>query len=525
MPGSGLTLVLSGYLCRPQTANTRPFWLGFIELQRRLPSKKPVERIVAHSWNLELADLAKYVYAPQAYCHQHKNYLYAEYFNRIEAPDHFLGAMDYKSALSGDSIQNLLGDICSRIQAIRLLDGLSSEPRQVLLVRWDLSQADESKVNRIVADASLSEEYIYLPYSSNVDEGYDDSWIIAPMCLVRRLRGFDSFVLDSLSGKNQYLDLLTKKGWPRARVRSRWEILWSYPICQKLAEISLNISQVIWQRSQGGAFIHKVMRKVISLINRYIERPPLTAENSCVPGFEYKRPVFSASRALRISTLFKYFLLSEGLRDRVRFLTDGDFEVATSSGQLICPQKVVLLVWQADAIATVRLNDESLLPLAAVYDLGAKQIYEHLPDNKGGWITNALEPKSSVLEDRLSCGLSAAARAGMEKIPILIIPSIEEYLACTDWYYLNALVKYIAWLGLGYVSLVNQRHGTPHSNFPDLKIVRAGEHTLSFQLAAGTIAGVQEYLELADYDLRGVTNGAARMRLEFPALAKEVNLF
>ncbi len=525
MTDSGLTLVMSGYLCRPQSANLLPFWHGFIELQRRLPLEKAVKKIVAHSWNMELADLAKHVYGNQTNYHENQHWFYPEFLNRFETLDIFVGASDRESSLSTASIQNLLADAQSRTRAIQLLDESSTLPGQLLFVRWDLKRADDSKANPIVIDASLPEEYIYLSYSSDVDEGYDDAWIIAPMYLARRLREFDSFLMASLSGKNQFLNLFTKQGWPRARVKSSWQNIMSYSICQKLAEVSLNISQVIWRRFQGGAFIQRVVRKILGPIYRYLGRPPLTVENSCLPSFGCKRPVFPYSRAVRNSSLFKYFILSEGLRNRVRFLVDGDFELAASSGQVICPQKVVLFVWQAEPITILSLSNQSLLPLAAIYNLGSQKVFEYLPDDQGGWNINVLEPESSDLEDRLSCGLSAAARASLEKVPVLITPSIEEYLACTDWYYLNALVKYISWRDLGYVSLVNQGCGMPHPEFPDLQIVEGGGHPLSLLLAAGTISGIQEYLKVAHYDLRNGSNVVAHTRLEFPALAKEKNLF
>ena len=524
MKGSGLTLVLSGHLCRPQTADHRTFWHGFIELQRRLPADKKVEKIVAHSWNPELADLVSNVYAPNADRHEHQRCFHPEFASRIDPSDRFAGAADNKSGFLGDPIQYLLEDARSRARAIQLLDETQAGQGQVLIVRWDLWQASDSRASRVVADASLPEEYVYLPYASDVDEGYDDSWILAPMHLARRFVAFDSFVLDSLSGKNQYLELFTKKGWPRARAKSRWETFRAHPIWRKLAEIPLIFSQAVWRRSQGRGFIQKVTRKVMGPMHRHLERPPLTAENSCMPGFEKKLPVFPALRAVNNNALLKYFLLSEGMRGCARFLTDEDFELAAASGQLIRPQQVVLLVRQGDAATLPRLKLESRLPLAALFHLGGSQVTEHLRDEKGDWSTRVLEPKSSGLRDQLSCGLSAAARSGLEKTPVLIIPSIDEYLGCTDWYFLNALLKYIAWRDVGYVRMETQGGGSPHPEFPELKLVQ-GNGALSFRSAAGTVAGIQEYLEVADSDLQGLAHRASTMRLEFPALAKEMRLF
>lgn len=524
MNGAGLTLVLYGYLCRPQTADLRAFWRGFIELQRRLPADKKVEKIAAHSWNPELAELVSKVYAPQAVHHEHQRCFYPEFVSRIEPPDRFACAADNKSGFLGESIQNLFEDARSRARAIQLLDDTKSEQGQVLITRWDLTQAIDSRAGRVVADASLPEEYVYLPYASDVDEGYDDDWILVPMHLARRFGAFDSFVLDSLSGKNQYLDLFTRKGWPRAKSKSRSETLWTLRIWRKPESIFRSISQAVWRRSQGGGFLQKVARKIMCPMHRHLQQPPLTAENSCVPCFEKKPPVFPAFRAVSNRPLLKYFLLSEGMRRRVRFLTGEDFELAAASGQLIHPQEVVLLVGQGDAAQLARLKIESLLPLAAIYLLGASRVTEHLQDGNGGWRTRVMDPESSGLRDQLSCGLSAAAGSGLEKAPVLMVPSIDEYLGCTDWYFLNALLKYIAWRDVGYVGMDTHCDGRPHQEFPGLQLVQ-GQGALSFRLAAGTVAGIQRYMEVADPDLQGLIHRASRLRLEFPALAREVRLF
>ena len=44
MAAANLTLVLSGHLRRPESADLRPFWRGFIELQKKLPAGKSVRR-------------------------------------------------------------------------------------------------------------------------------------------------------------------------------------------------------------------------------------------------------------------------------------------------------------------------------------------------------------------------------------------------------------------------------------------------------------------------------------------------
>jgi hypothetical protein len=105
-----------------------------------------------------------------------------------------------------------------------------------------------------------------------------------------------------------------------------------------------------------------------------------------------------------------------------------------------------------------------------------------------------------------------------------MVPSIDEYLGCTDWYFLNALLKYIAWRDVGYVCMDTRGDGRPHPEFPGLQLAR-GQGALSFRSAAGTVAGIQRYMEVADPDLQGLIHRASRLGLEFPALASEVRLF
>ena len=111
MPNGELTLVLSGHLCRPQSADLRPFWCGFIELQRRLPMSKKVGQIVVHSWNPELANLARVVYAPHAECHETQPCFYPEFVQLVDPPERFeLGLDRLNSTWKNVSLQSVLGN-------------------------------------------------------------------------------------------------------------------------------------------------------------------------------------------------------------------------------------------------------------------------------------------------------------------------------------------------------------------------------------------------------------------------------
>lgn len=525
MASSELTLVLSGHLCRPQSADLRPFWRGFIELQKKLPAKKPVSQIVVHSWNPELAGLARTVYAPHAELHEHQTPFYSEFIQQIEPPDRFERGLDrLGSTWKNVSIQTVVGNARSRARAAQLMEELPKKEGQVLIARWDLGQTGSTQVNQLVADAALPEEYLYLAYFSEVDEGYADMWALAPWQLARRFGEFDTFVMDSLSGHNKYLELFSRVGWPRACNKTRYESWWSNPRGQRIRALALKLVRGLQSRSRGGALPQRIARRLSSLAQRSLSRPPVTAENSCVPDFERTPRVFPEFQALNIHALLKYFILTEGMRGKTRFLTHEDFDITVQSGQLINPQPIVLLIHEADDTAVARLMAESPMPLVAIYQMKEAAVQEYVLDRRGDCSSTKLQPATSAPRDLIACALGAASRHSGGLLPVLLMPTVERYLGCTDWYYMSALVKYIAWSNLEYVGLECKGRGRPHIEFPELQLVR-GCGAFSLRMAAGTVSGIHAFLNVADPEIVDVCDRVDRMLLEFPVVAESKKLF
>lgn len=527
MPNDELTLVLSGHVCRPQTADLRPFWRGFIELQRKLPTSRKVGQIVVHSWNPELAGLARAVYAPHAECHETQPCFYPEFVHRIDPPDRFeLGLDRLNSTWKNVSLQSVLGNARSRAKAVQLMDELPEQAGQVLVTRWDLGQTGSAQVNQLVADAAMPASHLYLSYFSEVDEGYADMWLLAPWAIARRFGDFDAFVLDALAGKNAYLKEFSESGWPRARKKTRYEDAISHPVGQRAHAFASRVIGVIRSRARGGALPERVLRRLTGPIQRFLERPPLTAENSCVTGLEAAPRTFPSFMALNIHALLKYFILSEGLREHTRFLTHEDFEISMLSGQLINPQPVVLLLWGGDddEQALSRLVEGSPLPLDAVYLLGggAARVWTPAPDGSGAM--RVLAPGAGSDRDRLSCALADVANQAGESAPVLIMPAAAAFLNCQDWYYLNALLKHIAWRQQPYVGLNGGRSVKVSMEFPGLSMARGGG-AFSLNMAAGTAGGIRPFLDASDLTLNGLSERADRMLLEFPVVEKDGGLF
>jgi hypothetical protein len=89
---------------------------------------------------------------------------------------------------------------------------------------------------------------------------------------------------------------------------------------------------------------------------------------------------------------------------------------------------------------------------------------------------------------------------------------------------MNALIKYIAWSQTDYVGLETSREGKQHLDFPGLQLVK-GTGVLSLNLAAGTLAGIRTFLDIADPDLKEISKRIDKMQLEFPVVVNEAALF
>jgi len=185
---------------------------------------------------------------------------------------------------------------------------------------------------------------------------------------------------------------------------------------------------------------------------------------------------------------------------------------------------VALLVHDADDAAMAHLLTESPLPLAAIYQMGAGNVRQHVPDGQGGWVVTALCAAGSSPRDFMACALDAELRRDGGPVPVLVMPTVDRYLGCTDWFYMNALAKYLDWSCTGYVGFASSLAGKPYLDFPDIQLVRGGG-AFSLLMAAGTAPGLRAFLDVADPDLKEVSDRADRMLLEFPVVVKDGGLF
>lgn len=526
MQTSDLTLLISGHIIRPQSADMRPFWAGFIELQKKLPIDKTVSKIAVHSWNPELASLAQLVYEPNVQRHDRQDLFYPEFMMMIDPPDLFEKNLNrLKSTWKNVSIQSVLGNARSRARSVALLDELSSPRGQVLITRWDLGQTGSRQVNQLIFDTSLPENYLYLSYFSEIDEGYADMWLIASWNDARLFSCFDQFVSESLEGRNDYLSLFTGGNWPRARAKTRHELFWNHQVLKRVKNLNFKLCSLAQKNVIGRFSLHFfLIHRIIKMMQSFTLYTNLTAENSFLPPHKYQIPRFPNYQALNIHALLKYFILSKGLRDRVRFLNQNDFDLTATSGQLINPESIILIVHEADNVAIKSILNDSPLPLSAVYWNDSGNVRRYIPSGNGIFNAKILQKKTTSSRDFLACAINAELLRKSGSSTILIMPNVQKYLNCTDWYYLNALAKYIKWSQKSYIGLKPGIEGQPNPEFPDLNSVK-GKGVFSLNIAAGTLQGLQKYVEIADADLTDVSVRADKMLLEFTVVNKGDGLF
>jgi hypothetical protein len=528
MMTSDLTLVLSGHIRVPEAADMRPFWRGFIALQRRLPVRRKIRHIVAHSWSPEFAGLVRLVYAPDVELHDRRAFWSLDL---VSASGRFVLSQRELNRLSdiwkSYTLEYVLGDALSRARAVHLLETLEVLGSPVLICRWDLDQIDEHERSQLVMDADLPDSYVYLSYSADVDEGYPDAWIVAEWDVAKKFGYFDEFVLKAILRENNYLKHVCVSGWPRALSKARYGKFRGHRLGPRAHTLVSRVVEFVAMHSRGVGFLDRVLRGVIDSCQVGVDSPALTAENSCIA----KRSLFSqtlpVSLALNSRALLKYFFASERLREKTRFLTSKDFDnVETQYGQIINPQPLVLLVWNIDedeGRAIERLVKLSPLTVSAVIVIGV-EVRAWVPGGDGKWGCSSLRPDSDSLKDRLMCALGTAVKEVGEALPIVVLPSLDVYLSCKDWFYFNALIKFIIFRNLDYVGMDNNYDGTPSLDFPDLYIAK-GSVFLSRSLAASTVRGFRSLVREADAELMAVSPISEKMQAGFAVVAKNGGLF
>lgn len=326
-----LNVVLSGYSHRDEIE----FWNGFINIQKALLDKHDV-KIYGHTWNPEKVNYIKRIYNSQKVIGENQPNYHCEFYNEIDSADKYeIGINRLKSTWKKVNYQSIIGQSKSRSKVLSIFLDEIPDDELILLTRWDIGNSGSREVHTPILDDSLPSDYIYLPYYPEIDEGYGDMWIVSKKKNLKKLKNYDKFLIDSLTGKNDFLKAFTEEGWPLAIPKVNQHKLSLY-FSYLIKKFSKRLSKVFDFSDT------RLSRKIKSLLNKQVVY--LTGENS-IKLTEKTNVKFPVYQALNNHAILKYFLLSNKLRDQTRFLDVSDFTKTSDRFKLINPIKLAIVIY------------------------------------------------------------------------------------------------------------------------------------------------------------------------------------
>lgn len=463
-----LFIVISGHICRNNSEGIKAFWRGFIELQARLPSDKKFY-IYGHHWNPEFSELVQFVYGTKNIQSEVQKSFFNDFVNTKIESDFFELNLDRShSTWKNVSLQSVIGNVRSRSKAVEKLLSVPNmaDKTQILMTRWDLGQSGTREVNKLIFDSSLPADYIYTAYFSEVDEGYADMWVICPYKYAILFRNLDDFFVDSLTGRNRYIEQFTHKGWPLSSKKitySRFKRIFK----SKLLKVYKKINNLLIKFNLFNKY--SILEKIFRRVAVFVNKPLLTAENSLIHDDSKisDRRVFPSFQALNIHAIYKYFMIEYGLRDKNRFIDINDFEDDYRLGNLIAPSEINL------ALLEKNISWDTVDSIFKKSPICVKKIFVF----KDGSLYSCEANRSPVLIKAFNltvCMIGSiadylVAEFDSNSPPLVVVDSYARYLGCSDWPYFNALIKYFSWSKQTYVGLDSRfENKIESSDFPSL---------------------------------------------------------
>ncbi|MBL4900966.1 MAG: hypothetical protein JKX76_15265 [Colwellia sp.] len=526
---SKLVVVLSGQIVRENSANLMNFWKGFINIQNTIYDIDDLE-IIAHSWNPEFNQLVENVYDIKILSSQKQQSFVKEFMPLINPVNKFeKGLKRVDSTWKNVSAQTIFGQIKSKIKSISLLNKLNiSDDTLVLSTRWDIGCSGSLAVNSLNFDTSLSPDYLYLAYFSEVDEGYADMWFLGSYQNIKKFEAYENHLLESISDKNSYFDDFTNNGWTLAIAKDKvYEFVKRYKIAI-LNKILIKVPFNLFKR-----LLPFIKNKIIGLeqrIKNNIELPFLSGENSLLKDSKTS-VLFPDYQALNIHAILKSFILDNGLREKTRFLDVNDF-VKTHNGQMINSLDFAYVIYSHSSYSDC-------------WDMAIGQAKECLPENC---------KKIYLVSDNSSETIEAFIKfKNDEKVELLIYENEQKYtnrlikafsevnvkfdfiyfvhedmplVNKVDKVYLNTLLHYMNNSNEFYIKLVDTNYvdkKEDHSSFPNL-VHNSGGYSFSVQASLMKPDFLVSFLGNFDTDIYGLEQICIESNFKFSAVKGDVKV-
>ena len=517
-----LILVISGQLVRENSANLMNFWKGFINIQNAIYDIQDV-KIVAHNWNPEYDELVKNIYNVDILESEKQKSFVKEYMPLLDPIDRFeKGLKRSTSTWKRVSAQAILGNATSRTKAVSLLDQLLlKDDDKILVARWDAGCTGSKEVNSIIYDSSLDNNYFYMSYYSEVDEGYADMWFLAPYKHAKKFKEYKKYVLNSLSGKNSYFEDFTKNGWFLAIKKNNRAFVFNQ---YKKALLKKILNKFPFYRvKKTFPFLLNKITGLQQRLKNIIETPQITGENSLLINSKTKVK-FPNYQALNNHAILKSFIRDVQLREKTRFLDIKDFE-NLPKGQMINPVEFCYVIYShssfSDCWAMAVSQAKENLPQSC------KKIYLISENSKA---TNDSFHQSGFTNVQL---VTYNAESKYTERLIEVFSGIsKEFNLCyfvhedmpliskVDEIYLNTLLHFMNNSNEYYIKLVDTSYVDQkemHESFPGL-VKNTGGYSISVQASLMKLDHMIPFLVNFHQDIYGYEQLCARSNFNFSAV-------
>lgn len=498
-----IVLILSGHVCRPNSANLIPFWKGFIEIQNKLPRETQIINIYGHSWNPEYRYLVELVYNCTKQAHEVQPSFHTNFQGKINPPNLYeIGIKREKSTWRSVSLQSVIGNAASRSRAVKLMDA-ENEEHMTLLTRWDLGQTGQKEVNQLIFDFDLPRDRVYLSYFSGVDEGYADMWILGQTNKIKIFKEFEDFCIESLTFRNDFFKSFTKNGWPKSKEQS----FWARHTPHKIEKIKRSIKRKL-------KIFQSVIDKNISSKTKNIEYLLVKIEdilrirlNPIFESAEISRSMYNSKErrfptymALNIHALLKYFFIEKKLRDSAIFLQKDDFEKIDEMGCLINPEPLQVIIHSKLSIDRKASIDATFLPFTDVTLLINQGLeYQKYVKDKDQFIR-------SKTDHLMSDPIPLQIAIGEDCDYLILCDEYSDFKKIKNWSYVNALIKFMKFQNVEFMPVLNIQPLDDEYMFPGVHM-GTFDQFLNFQLAIVRKDAVKHYLGLvANYKSLSIAN-------------------
>lgn len=344
-----LNVALSGFSHR----NIKDFWIGFIELQKRLPKNVEIT-FWGHTWNPKYLNDLKRIYGSENIKSSTQDSYLCDFLSNTADPTIFESNINRsKTFFSKVDFQRLLGQAKSRSILVNFIKGSISENESLLITRWDIGSVKADNNSHIInIDSDLNNNYIYIPYWTHSDEGYADMWIYSNMKNLEIFSKYSEYLLNSITLRNNFFDDFTKSGWPFGEKT----FLNKYSkFFDSLFNLSLKYQlELTKKNAKLRSMIFNILFIILHKMKlKFEEEFFFTGENSNLIDLTKKTSLkFPAFQALNYHAIYKHFLIHNNLREKIRFLSHNDFQ-NTNLGVLINPKEINLVIYSEETIQSV----------------------------------------------------------------------------------------------------------------------------------------------------------------------------